>query len=243
MRRILLATLAGAFLLAPVAAAGETREAGIAFINRAGQAERWQLLETITGTAADRVVRREFRRDGQAFHVEESRLADGRLVEVTVSDTRPGGEPVRITVDGDRLTFTPLYEGDAPRTETVAGEVLTVGQVAPRIADQLRRTPDLKTFDFRVPIAKALKTAPMRATVTSVTDTSFTVDLRSTDFIVQSFFMRDTFRMTVDRASGQLLAYAGQPEPYDLSSGRARSLWTEHRFGPASVPTAPAAGS
>lgn len=243
MRRTLLAALTGAVILAaafgPGRAEADTREAEIAFTNRAGQPERWRLLESVTGTPADRTVRREFRRDGQPFHIEESRLVRERLAEVTVSDMRAGGEPVRITMENDRITFTPLYDAASPRTETVEGLVLAIGQVAPRMADLLRETPDLRRVDFRVPIPKALKTAPMRATITDVSATTFTVELRSTDFIVQSFFMRDTFRMTVDRASGRLMSYAGQPEPYDLSSGRARSLWTEHSFGP----TAAAAGS
>jgi hypothetical protein len=216
-------------------AAAETRQAVIDFTNRKDTAERWTLAETVTEDPATgiRTVRRSFSRDGQIFYGEESRLRDGSLIDLVVTDTRPGGEPVRVTLDGDRLTFTPLQDGADPRSETVAGEVLSVGQVAPRLAELLRARPDLREHRFRVPVTKALKSAPMRARITAVTQETFQVELRSTDILVQTFFMGDSFRLLVDRRSGRLIQYEGQPEPYDLSTGTARSVWTVHDFTPA----------
>ncbi|NGX16369.1 hypothetical protein [Wenzhouxiangella sp. XN24] len=230
MRVAIPAVFATLLLALPAATQAETREAVVDFSNRQGQPERWVLMETVSGDAADRSVRREYRRDGELFYVEMSRVVDGTLTELLVTDRREGGEPVRVTRLGDRLTFTPLYEGAAPRSETVTGEVLAVGQVAPRLAELLRNEPGIREHRFRVPITKALKSAPMRARLTAVTADTFDVELRSSDFLVQTFFMRDSFRMSVERESGRLIRFEGQPEPYDLSSGRARSIWTAHDF-------------
>jgi len=208
----------------------ETLTAVIDFNNRQGQAERWVLMETLTGVAENRTVRREYRRDGQIFYVELSQLVDGTLSELIVTDRREGGEPVRVTVVGDRLTFTPLYARLEPRVETVSDEVLAFGQVAPRLAELLRTEQAFREHRFRVPITKALKSAPMRARITAVTKDTFEVELRSPNVLVQTFFMRRSFRMTVNRETGRLIRFEGQPEPYDLSSGRARSIWTVHHF-------------
>lgn len=232
--RTLLALLALA-LAAPPAPA-DTREASLALTNRQGAPETWTLRETVSGGPADRVVRREYLRDGAAFYAEESRLAGGTLADLVVTDTRPGGEPVRVTVAGGRVTYVPLAAGGDPRVERVQGEVLAAGQVAPRLADLLRADPGLREHRFRVPVPKALKTAPMRATLSDVKADSFAVELRSTDVLVQAFFMRGSFRMVVDRASGRLLRYEGQPEPYDLSSGSARSVWVSYALRPAATP-------
>ncbi|KAB8318332.1 hypothetical protein SD81_016605 [Tolypothrix campylonemoides VB511288] len=218
----------------------DTREATIDFTNRAGQAERWQLRETVTGGAADRRVRREFARAGRPFYVETSRTVDGRLATLVVEDARPGGESMRVDVRGREILFVPRGAGDTARSETVDSEVLSLGQVAPRLADLLRSRPQLREHRFHVPIPKALKSAPMRARIVSVGPSSFDVELDSTSLVVRRFFMRDVFRMTVDRASGRLLRYAGQPEPYDLSAGRARSLWTVHTYAASTRDAAPA---
>lgn len=241
MRTLLPAALTALLLLAPGAASAELLEAEIDFTNRQGQPERWRLSESVTEDGNERVVRREFRRDGEVFYLEDSRSRDGRLTELLVTDTRPGGESVKVTVEGDRLTFTPLYAGASPRNEAVVGEVLSVGQVAPRLAELLRSRTAFREHRFRVPITKALKTAPMRARIIAIKDESFDVELRSTDFLVQTFFMRGSFRISISRQTGRLIRYEGQPEPYDLSTGSARSVWTAHVFAPAALDLSAAA--
>lgn len=213
-------------------------EASMTLTNRQGQNETWVLLETITGDATDRTVRRTYRREGAAFYTEESRTLAGTLVSLTVSDARPGGENVDIQVHDGAIRYR-LGDGEAERVEKVTGEVLAAGQIGPRLADLLRADGALATHRFRVPIPKALKSAPMQARITSRTAEQFTVELRSTDLLIQTFFMRESFVMEVHRASGRVLRFVGQPEPYDLSSGSARSVKVTYRFQPYALPNQP----
>lgn len=206
-------------LLTAAPALAETRLADLVFTNHKGASERWVMTTITTG---DGVVRRYARTNGETFYTEAVQLSDKGVQKITVTDARPGGESMTIAVDGRQVRFSPP-QGSA-KQDTADHPLWTLSTFGVPLVAAMAQNAGLKRYFFSVPIAKAQKTVPMEARIVAVRDDAIDVSIRSTSTIVQTFFMRRVFTATLDRRTGSVLRYSGQPEAYDLSSGRARSV-------------------
>lgn len=197
--------------------------------NQSGQIEQWKLTETYQDRADGYAVTRTYSSAGGRQYRETTIVRRGVFSELIVADSLPEGEEGRIVAANGGVSFIMTRPEAAQARATPAAEVLSQGMMGPRLAQALRDNPNLKTFAFEAVVPKARKLVPMRATLVATDAGTATFTIASTSLVVRTFFTQGEFSLKVDRMTGRMLAFEGQPEFFDYSSGRARSVWANVR--------------